>query len=173
MAKVKQKDNAEKKVKKQKAVKQAKTIKGGKGSLFNSLITKTVIAFILLILIIVVQGTMSYSSARAMLVEEAESALVTTVKAKGDYMELGMQQVSDRMIEIMTSDDLMYFYINGKIDYAMLDDDQEKSKSIVQKNLRNLKQISDFVYQVYFFNSKTIGHATAPMDTRHSIKVGL
>ena len=164
MAKVKQKDNAEKKVKKQKAVKQAKTIKGGKGSLFNSLITKTVIAFILLILIIVVQGTMSYSSARAMLVEEAESALVTTVKAKGDYMELGMQQVSDRMIEIMTSDDLMYFYINGKIDYAMLDDDQEKSKSIVQKNLRNLKQISDFVYQVYFFNSKTIGHATAPMD---------
>ena len=166
MEKVKQKTKTEEKMKekKQKAVKTAKTAKAGKGSLFNSLITKTVIAFVLLILIIVVQGTMSYSSAKTMLIEETESALVTTVKAKGDYIELGIEQVSDRMIEILTSDDLMYFYINGKIDYAMLDDDQEKSKTIVQKNLRDLKQISDFVYQVYFFNSKTTGHATAPID---------
>lgn len=154
MGKVKQ-SNKEKKV---------KTKKTAKKSLFNSLITKTVLAFILLILIVVVQGTMSYSSAKDMLIKEAESALVTTVKAKGDYIELGMEQVSDRMIEILTSDDLMYFYITGTIDYAKLDEDQTKSKTIVQENLRSLKQISDFVYQVYFFNSKTIGHSTAPMD---------
>ncbi len=171
MAKVKQKEKKEKKqnVEKQpkttKQVKKAKTEKPAKKStLFDSLITKTIIAFILLILIIIIQGAMSYSSAKDMLIEDAESALVTTVKAKGDYIELGIEQVSDRMIEILTSDDLMYFYINGKIDYAMLDDDQEKSKGIVQESLRMLKQISDFVYQLYFFNSKTTGHATAPMD---------
>ena len=155
MAKVKQKAKKEKK---------QKVVKPAKKSLLNSLVAKTVFAFILLILIIVVQGTMSYSSAKNMLIEEAEDGLVTTIKAKGDYIELGMEQVSDRMIEIMTSDDLMYFYINGKIDYAMLDEDQTKAKTNVQEDLRNLKQISDFVYQVYFFNSKTTGHATAPMD---------
>lgn len=158
MAKAKQKE------KKQKTPKVVKNTKTGKGSVFNSLIAKTIFAFALLILIIVVQGTMSYSSAKNMLMAEAEDALVTTIKAKGDYIELGMEQVSDRMIEIMTSDDLMYFYINGKIDYAMLTEDQSKSKTIVQENLRSLKQISDFVYQVYFFNSKTTGHSTAPMD---------
>ncbi len=163
MEKVKQKSKTAKTEKKQKAVKPVKaTVK--KKSLFNSLITKTVLAFILLVLIIVVQGMMSYSSAKDMLMAEAEDALVTTVKAKGDYIELGMEQVSDRMIEIMTSDDMMYFYINGIIDYSMLDEDQSKSKSIVQENLRNMKQISDFVYQVYFFNSKTTGLSTAPMD---------
>ena len=135
-----------------------------KSSLFSSLITKTVIAFVLLILIIVLQGTMSYSSAKDMLIEEAESTLVTTVKAKSDYIGLGMEQVSDRMIEILTSDDVMYFYINGTIDYAMLDDEQSKVKTRIQENIRNLKQISDFVYQLYFFNSKTVGHSTTPMD---------
>jgi len=135
-----------------------------KSSLFSSLITKTVIAFVLLILIIVLQGTMSYSSAKDMLIEEAESTLVTTVKAKSDYIGLGMEQVSDRMIEILTGDDVMYFYINGTIDYAMLDEEQSKVKTRIQEDIRNLKQISDFVYQLYFFNSKTVGHSTTPMD---------
>lgn len=135
-----------------------------KSSLFSSLITKTVIAFVLLILIVVLQGMMSYSSAKDMLIEEAESTLVTTVKAKSDYIGLGMEQVSDRMIEILTGDDVMYFYINGTIDYAMLDEEQSKVKTRIQEDIRNLKQISDFVYQLYFFNSKTVGHSTTPMD---------
>ena len=138
--------------------------KEGKSSLFSSLITKTVIAFVLLILIVVLQGMMSYSSAKDMLIEEAESTLVTTVKAKSDYIGLGMEQVSDRMIEILTGDDVMYFYINGTIDYAMLDEEQSKVKTRIQEDIRNLKQISDFVYQLYFFNSKTVGHSTTPMD---------
>jgi len=159
MAKEKQKKKTENK--KEKAVKNQNR---KKKSLFNSLITKTVFAFGLLILIVVIQGVMSYSSAKDMLIEEAESALVTTVKAKSDYIELGMEQVSDRMIEILTSDDVMYYYINGTIDYAKLDDEQSKVKTRIQENLRNMKQISDFVYQLYFFNSKTIGHSTTPLD---------
>ena len=169
MAKVKEK--AVKKEKKQKAVKPVtakKAAKTGKSSLFSSLITKTVIAFGLLILMVVVQGVMSYSSAKSMLVEEAESALVTTVEAKGDYIELGMEQVSDRMIEILTGDDVMYYYINGKLDYAMLDEDGTEIKTRIQESLRNLKQISNFVYHLYFFNSKTIGLSTTPI-----IKLGL
>ena len=166
MAKVKQKELTAKKEKKQKPKKarDIKQTKAGKGSLLNSLVAKTVFAFCLLILIVVIQGIMSYSSAKEMLINEAESALITTVKAKGDYIELGLEQVSDRMIEILTGDDVMYFYINGKIDYAMLDDEQSKVKTRIQEDIRNLKQISDFVYQLYFFNSKTVGHSTTPMD---------
>ena len=157
----------EKPIKKEKSVNKDKTAKAKKlqmGAFLDSLITKTVIAFGLLILMIVVQGTMSYVSAKNMLVDEAESALVTTVKAKGDYIELGMEQVSDRMIEIMTGDDLMYYYINGKIDFGMLDDDQMKAKTRVQESIRSLKQISDFVYHLYFFSDKTVGQTTTPMN---------
>lgn len=158
MKKVKQKAKIEKKEKKQKAAKK------GTSSFFSSLITKTVIAFVLLIFMIIIQGSMSYLSAKNMLVDEAEEALVTTIKAKGDYISLGLEQVSDRMIEILTSDDIMYFYINGTIDYGKLDDDQVKIKTRIQENIRKVKQISDFVYQLYFFNSKTVGQSTSPMD---------
>lgn len=147
-----------------KPAKAVKTAKPKKATIFNSLITKTVIAFALLILMIVVQGVMSYVSAKDMLIGQAEDALVTTIKAKGDYMELGLEQVSDRMIEILTGDDLMYFYITGTIDYGMLDEDQSKVKTRVQENLRSMKQISDFVYQLYFFSSKTVGLTTTPMQ---------
>lgn len=166
MKKLKQNNRAEKKAKKQKTIRQKDAWsrkKTGKSGLFDSLITKTIIAFALLILMIVVQGMMSYSSAKEMLVEEAESALVTTVKAKGDYIELGLEQISDRMIEIMTDDDAMNFYLASNIDYGNLTDDQKEAKTRIQSKIRNLKQISDFVYHLYFFSDKTIGQTTTPL----------
>lgn len=166
MKKMQQSSRAEKKVKKQRKYqpgKKGRVKNTGKSGLFDSLITKTVIAFALLILMIVVQGIMSYSSAKEMLVEEAESALVTTVKAKGDYIELGLEQVSDRMIEIMTDDDAMNFYLASNIDYGNLTEDQKEAKTRIQSKIRNLKQISDFVYHLYFFTDKTIGLSTTPL----------
>ena len=153
MKKVKQMGKAEKKANQT----------AGKGSLLNSLITKTVIAFALLILLIVMQGIMSYSSAKEMLLAEAEDALVTTVKAKGDYIELGLEQISDRMIEVLTDDDAMGFYLAANIDYANLTEDQKEAKDRILDKIRNLKQISDFVYHLYFFSDKTIGQSTTPM----------
>lgn len=145
MAKVKQKTKKEKK------------------SVFNSLITKTILAFVLLILIVVVQGTMSYSSARDMLINEAEGALVTTVKAKGDYIELGMEQVSDRMIEILTGDDLKNFYLTANIDLLNVTEDQKKARESVDEKLSSMKTISDFVYHLYFFSDHISGKSTSPM----------
>ena len=106
MAKAKQ--NA-KKEKKQKAVKQ---VKPRKKTVFSSLITKTVFAFAILILIIVVQGVTSYTTAKNMLMAEAEDSLVSTVKAKGNYLELGLEQVSSRMIEVLTSGDMLSSFLS-------------------------------------------------------------
>ncbi|MBP3610368.1 MAG: methyl-accepting chemotaxis protein [Lachnospiraceae bacterium] len=134
-----------------------------KSSIFSSLITKTVFAFFLLILMILMQGIMSYSSAKQILTEEAEEALVKTVEAKGDYINLGLEQISDRMVEIMTADDMMAFYLANNIDYANLNEDQKKAKNTIQEKIRSLKTISDFVYHLYFFSDSTIGITTTPM----------
>jgi len=166
MAKVKQKDKAVKKEKKQRAVKPAaskKIAKAGKGSLFNSLIAKTVLAFVLLILIILVQGTTSFSTAKSMLMAEAESGLLTTIKAKGDYLELGLEQVSSKMIELMTSDDMMGSYLDSSLDVTALTEAQQSAKDNVLEVIGNLKSFSSFVSNVYFFCDHMGGKTSTPL----------
>lgn len=137
--------------------------KSAKKTILNSLIAKTIVAFVLLILIIVLQGTMSYSTARKMLMTEAENSLITTIKAKGDYIELGLEQVSDRMIEILTEDDMKAFYLTPNVTLTNATDDQKKAKDRVDEQLSSLKTISDFVYHVYFFCDHLSGKSTTPM----------
>ena len=169
MVKAKGKPEKEKKEKKQKVKKtikqtpKVKQVKPRKKSVFSSLITKTVFAFGILILIIVVQGTMSYSTAKNMLMEEAEDALLTTIKAKGDYLELGLEQVSSKMIELMTGDDMMASYLDSSLDVTLLTDAQQTAKDNVLEEIGNIKSFSDFVSNVYFFCDHMGGKTSTPL----------
>ncbi len=156
------KEQKVKKEKKQK-VKQNKAAKPKKKTVFSSLITKTVLAFVLLILIIVVQGTTSFSAAKSMLMSEAEDALVTTVKAKGDYLELGLEQVSSRMIELMTGGDMLASYLDANLDPANMTDDQKTKKEAVLEVVSDIKSFSSFVSNVYFFSSHLSGTSSTPL----------
>ena len=148
-----------------KRLKQNKEVKPKKKTIFSSLITKTVLAFVVLILIIVVQGVTSYSAAKNMLIEEAESGLVSTIKAKGDYLEIGIEQVSSRMIELLTGDDLMGFYLEPSVDPENLTDEQKTAKENVLEVVGDIKSFSDFVYNVYFFSSHFGGKSSTPLVT--------
>jgi len=161
MAKVKEK--AEQKVKKEKKQKAATQVKPCKKTVFSSLITKTVLAFMVLILIIVVQGAMSYSTAKDMLMEEAENTLVTTIKAKGDYLELGLEQVSSRMIELMTGDDMMASFLDPNWNTEEATDDQKAKKEAVLEVIGDIKSFSSFVSNVYFFSSHMSGKTSTPL----------
>jgi len=166
MAKEKQKVKKEKKQrtpKTPKTAKQTKQMKPRKKTVFSSLITKTILAFVLLILVIVVQGTMSYSTAKNMLMEEAESALVTTIKAKGDYLELGLEQVSSRMIELMTGGDMLASFLDPNLDPTALTDDQSVKKEAVLEVIGDIKSFSNFVSNVYFFSSHLSGKTSTPL----------
>ena len=130
---------------------------------FDSLITKTVLAFSVLIILILTLGTVSYLMAKQMIMQEAENALVKTITAKGDYLELGLQQVDDKMLEILTADDMSVFYLGQNIDISNLTDEQGEAKNTVQAKIRDLKTISDFVYHVYFFSNNAAGLTTTPV----------
>ena len=84
MAKVKQKE------KKQKAVKQ---VKPRKKTVFSSLITKTVFAFAILILIIVVQGVTSYTTAKNMLMTEAEDSRMSCICLRNSEVRTSMASI--------------------------------------------------------------------------------
>ena len=157
MAKAKQ--NA-KKEKKQKAVKQ---VKPRKKTVFSSLITKTVFAFAILILIIVVQGVTSYTTAKNMLMAEAEDSLVSTVKAKGNYLELGLEQVSSRMIEVLTSGDMLSSFLDSNLNPEEMTDEQKEMRDAVLEVVSDIKSFSSFVSHIYFFSSHLSGKSSTPL----------
>lgn len=158
--KIKEK-NKEKKVKVRNV--KVKSEKKEKRFSFDSLITKTILAFSVLIFFILALGTVSYLTAKQMIMQEAENALVKTISAKGDYLELGLQQVDDEMLEILTADDMALYYLGQNIDISNLTDEQGQAKETVQSKIRGLKTISDFVYQVYLFSNNVAGLTTTPM----------
>ncbi len=157
MAKEKQKV---KKEKKQKAVKQ---VKPRKKTVFSSLITKTVFAFIILILIIVVQGVSSYTTAKNMLMEEAEDSLVSTVKAKGNYLELGLEHVSSRMIELLTGGDILSSFLDSNLNPEEMTDEQKEMRDAVLEVVGDIKSFSSFVSHIYFFSSHLSGKSSTPL----------
>lgn len=157
MAKEKQKA---KKEKKQKAVKQ---VKPRKKTVFSSLITKTVFAFAILILIIVVQGVTSYTTAKNMLMTEAEDSLVSTVKAKGNYLELGLEHVSSRMIELLTGGDILSSFLDSNLNPEEMTDEQKEMRDAVLEVVGDIKSFSSFVSHIYFFSSHLSGKSSTPL----------
>ncbi|MBQ8596918.1 MAG: methyl-accepting chemotaxis protein [Lachnospiraceae bacterium] len=155
------------KIKKEKAPKSSKVTKAVKEKntkkiSFDSLITKIVAAFMVLIIMIVALGSVSYLVAKQMITQEVESSLEKTVAAKGDYLELGLQQVDDKMVELMTSDEMVAYYLNPNLDVSNLTKEQTEAKDAINTELQNLKVISDFVYHVYLINDIAVGLTTTP-----------
>ena len=72
---------------KEKVPKSKEKISYGKFS-FDSLITKMIASFLVLIVMILLLGTVSYLVAKQMISKEVKTSLSATVSAKGSYLEL-------------------------------------------------------------------------------------
>lgn len=129
---------------------------------WNSLITKIVAAFLVLIVMIVALGSVSYLVAKQMITGEVEESLEKTVAAKGDYLELGLKQVDDKMVEIMSSDEMVAYYLNSNLDLNKLTKEQTEAKSVIEAKIQNMKVISDFVYHTYLLSDIATGLTTTP-----------
>lgn len=129
---------------------------------WNSLITKIVAAFLVLIVMIVALGSVSYLVAKQMITGEVEESLEKTVAAKGDYLELGLKQVDDKMVEIMSSDEMVAYYLNSNLDLNKLTKEQTEAKSVIEAKIQNMKVISDFVYHAYLLSDIATGLTTTP-----------
>ena len=151
-----------KKVKVQKKEKKEKRpVLKGKIS-FDSMITRMIGAFMVLIVMIMLLGTVSYLVARQMISNEVKSSLTKTVSAKGSYLELGLQQIDDHMVEIMTMDEMVAYYLNPELDVNNLTKDQLDAKAEIESEIQNFKVISEFVYHVYLLSDIANGLTTTP-----------
>lgn len=131
---------------------------------FHSIITKMIVAFLVLIVMIVVLGLASYLVAKRTVTNEVRTSLVDTVSAKGSYLELGLQQVEDRMLELMTMDETVAYYLNPNLNLDALTEEQREAKGIVQSRIQSLQTISDFVYHAYLISDHATGLTTTPAN---------
>lgn len=131
---------------------------------FHSIITKMIVAFLVLIVMIVVLGLASYLVAKRTVTDEVKTSLVDTVSAKGSYLELGLQQVEDRMLELMTMDETVAYYLNPNLNLDSLTEEQREAKGIVQSRIQSLQTISDFVYHAYLISDHATGLTTTPAN---------
>lgn len=131
---------------------------------FHSIITKMIAAFLVLIVMIVVLGLASYLVAKRTVTNEVRTSLVDTVSAKGSYLELGLQQVEDRMLELMTMDETVAYYLNPNLNLDALTEEQREAKGIVQSRIQSLQTISDFVYHAYLISDHATGLTTTPAN---------
>ena len=144
---------------KEKAPKQAK------GRLSpNSLAVKMVGAFVILIIMIFLVGTVSYMVAKDVVSEEVKASLADTVAAKGSYLELGLQQVDNQMLEIISMDECAAFYLNPNLDIKALTKEQTTAKGEVDAKIRSMQSISSFVYHVYLISDVASGLTTTPAN---------
>ncbi len=128
----------------------------------DSLIVKMIGAFIILIIMIFLVGTVSYSVAKSVVSEEVKASMADTVSAKGSYLELGLSQVDNQMVEIISMDECAAYYLNPKLDITALTNEQTGAKGEVSAKILNMKTISDFVYHVYLISDIATGISTTP-----------
>ena len=129
---------------------------------FNSLITKIISAFLLLIVMILLLGVVSYSVAKNVITTEVKTSLMETVSAKGSYLELGLNNVDDRMIEILSMDEMAQYYMDPNLDTSALSRDQLDAKAAIENKIQNIKTISEFVYHIYLIADNANGLTTTP-----------
>lgn len=128
----------------------------------DSLIVKMTGAFVILIIMIFLVGTVSYSVAKNVVSEEVKASMADTVSAKGSYLELGLQQVNNQMVEIISMEECAAYYLNPKLDITALTNEQTSAKGEVSAKILNMKTISDFVYHVYLISDIATGISTTP-----------
>ena len=147
---------------KEKKVKAPKP-KQAKGKLsLNSLVVKMIGAFVILIIMIFLVGTVSYMVAKDVVSEEVKASLADTVAAKGSYLELGLEQVDNQMMEIISMDECAAFYLNPNLDITSLTKEQTTAKGEIDARIRSMQSLTDFVYHVYLISDIASGLTTSP-----------
>ncbi len=129
---------------------------------FDSLITRMIASFMILIVMILLLGTVSYLAAKKMISAEVKTSLKETVSAKGSYLELGLQQIDDQMIEILSMDEMAAYYLNQNLDINSLTQEQKTAKGEIESKIQNIKAISEFVYHIYLISDVASGLTTTP-----------
>lgn len=135
-----------------------------KSTVLGSISVKLIIAFIIPIILIVVLGLSSYKEASTVIISEAEKSTTSTIKAKSTYLELGLDGVSEKSLEILTMDEMDLYYKKKDLDINKLSVEQMDAKGAISKRIMNTQVINDFVYNIYFIGSVGSGITTTNLQ---------
>ena len=137
--------------------------------MFDSLVSRMIGAFLVMIVLILLLGIGSYIMVGKTINSQVKDSLADTVSAESSYLGLGLQQIDDRMVELIAMQEMMDFYLNPNLDIANATTEQIDEKERIRSRILNLKTVSDFVYHVYLISDVATGFNTA--STRASLSV--
>lgn len=135
-----------------------------KSTVLGSISVKLIAAFIVPIILIVILGLSSYKEASTVIISEAEKSTTSTIKAKSTYLELGLDGVSQRALEILTMDEMDQYYKKKDLDINKLSVEQMDAKGAISKRIMNTQAINEFVYNIYFIGSVGSGITTTNLQ---------
>lgn len=145
------------------------TGKAGVRFSFDSLVMRMIGAFLVMIVLILLLGIGSYIMVRKTINSQVKDSLTDTVSAESSYLGLGLQQIDDRMVELIAMQEMTDFYLNPNLNIANVTTEQINEKERITSRVLNLKTVSNFVYHVYLISDVATGFNTA--STRASLSV--
>lgn len=134
-------------------------------SQFKGIRVKILGGFILPIVFMCIIGFASYKKSSDAIISNYEESMVQTLGAVGNYIELGLDSVSDKMVEVMLSDALNNYLLRTNKEDTI--DDHTNFKKL-QKELYVIGETNKFVKNVHVMarvgsGVSTVG-STAPKD---------
>ncbi|MFV0342790.1 MAG: methyl-accepting chemotaxis protein [Anaerocolumna sp.] len=165
-SKQKEKVKAATKEVKSKRDKALRELKGKKKLLdqFRGIRVKILGAFMIPVILMGVFGVVSYNKTSDAIITNYEANSLETLSAVSNFLDLGLDSVSDKMVELMLSDNLSnYFLRTNKVD--TLDDYQTFKK--LQKDTYVIGETNKFVKNVHLMADVGYGISTlgsAPKD---------
>lgn len=131
----------------------------------GSISAKLILAFAIPIILILILGISSYQKASETIITNAEKATTNTIYAKGTYLALGFEGVSQSSLELITMKEMDLYYNLKNLDENLLSIDQSKAKTSIFNRMWNMQSINKFIYNIYMFSSVGSGLSTTSLKS--------
>ncbi|MHB8128511.1 MAG: methyl-accepting chemotaxis protein [Mobilitalea sp.] len=136
----------------------------------GSISVKLILAFVIPVILILVLGISSYSQASKAIISNVEQSTTDTIYAKGTYLALGFEGVTERALELLTMEDMNNYYKVKDLDVYNLTDEQSGAKDDIKNRIMNMQVINDFIYNIYLIGNIGTGITTTTLtDVKHEL----
>lgn len=127
-------------------------------SKFNGIAVKLISGFMVVIILIIVLGTVSYNSSSSAMTKSYEQNMAGTVSTTASYLELGMSQIKSEAKKIINNNDF-YNYYRGA--YKNDAPHEYMMWSSLYNNVQSAASASEFIMAITVFGSYGDGISSA------------
>ena len=117
---------------------------------FHSVRMRLIASFFIPVLLIVALGVVSYKKASDGIITNYESSNLTSLNMIGKYFSLELQNIASRAAELSTNEELKQYFSGALQEKPM---DEIKALDSVQKRIKNITKVDQYVESFYIFGS--------------------